>query len=256
MTEASYLADSASAYVRSFRARVVARPPGAVVLDRTYFYPEGGGQPSDRGSLVGSDGTRVPVLDVRRTGSTILHRLGRATPPTGAPLAIGAEILGEIDWDRRHRLMRLHTVQHLASGIIFTRLHLRTLAAVIGVESAVLDLESTGTGAIEWNEIAEAVRAEIRGSRRVAITFVPRTEWVAHPAPRAGVAPIPAHVDPVRIIDIEGSDRCPCGGTHVASTAEIGEIELAQREAPAGGGGPRVELFLRPRSSHSERVTP
>src|SRR5579862_7494903 len=108
MTELAYLADSAGAYERTFRAKVVGLPPGAVVLDRTYFYPVGGGQPADRGTLTLDDGTVVPIVDVSKSGPAVLHRVGKRGAPAGRPRS-GEEVVGAIDWDRRYRHMRLHS---------------------------------------------------------------------------------------------------------------------------------------------------
>ena len=104
MTELAYLPDLPSAYVRSFRARVTALPPGAVVLDRTYFYPAGGGQPCDRGSLELPDGTSLPVVDVVKSGGSVIHRVKALTAPART-VTVGVEVQGSIDWERRHRHM-------------------------------------------------------------------------------------------------------------------------------------------------------
>ena len=118
MTELAYLPTLDAAYERTFTARVVALPPGAVVLDRTLFYPAGGGQPTDRGVLAGPDGVALPVADVVKSGAVVLHRLGRGARPS---LRIGDEVRGTIDWDRRYGHMRLHTAQHLLSALVFRR---------------------------------------------------------------------------------------------------------------------------------------
>src|SRR5208282_5077100 len=141
MTELAYLADLPSAYVRAFRSRVTALPPGGVVLDRTYFYPTGGGQPADHGVLrIGEH--RWEVTDVGRSGSAVVHRI-RAVG--GAPRAppIGEEVEGELDWARRYRHMRLHTGQHLLSARVFSRTGLRTVKANLSGVTATLDLEGS-----------------------------------------------------------------------------------------------------------------
>ncbi len=242
MTELAYLSDMPSAYVREFRARLVARPPGAVVLDRTYFYPTGGGQPSDRGTLELADGSRADVVDVTKSGSAVVHRL-EALPTFARSLAPDAEVLGRIDWTRRHAHMRLHTAQHLVSARIFLATRLRTRRASLGGTRATLDLEGPLPPGV-LPAVADEVRAVIGEPRPVVIRLVPRSDWDRHPlSERSGLVSLPPQVDPVRVIAIEGQDTCPCGGTHVRSTGEIGDLEFAPLR-PGLTGSTRVEFRL------------
>ena len=247
MTELAYLPDLPSAYVRTFRARITALPPGAVVLDRTYFYPTGGGQPADRGTLQSEDGRRLEVVDVTKSGPAVLHRV-RADPATLRGLAVGAMLDGEIDWERRHLHMRLHTAQHFVSARLFARAGLRTRRAQLSGAGATVDLESAlPSGTVET--VAEDLREVVASPRPVKIRLVPRAEWDAHPASaRSGLVPLPAQVDPVRVVEIEASDVCPCGGTHVRSTGEIGPARWLP-PVPLPDGATRVAFTL-------ERVAP
>lgn len=233
MTELAYLADMASAYVRSFRSRIDARPPGGVVLARTYFYPAGGGQPGDRGELRLGDGTTVRVVDVARSGASVIHRLKGAGSAVG--LSVGSEVAGSIDWERRHRHMRLHTAQHFASAQLFATSRLRTRKALLGGVRATVDLEGPLAPAA-LAELDGALRDAVDHPREVAIRFVPRAEWDRHPSSeRSGLVPLAPQVDPVRVVEIAGWDVCPCGGTHLRSTAEIGRVVLEPlRELPDG----------------------
>jgi misacylated tRNA(Ala) deacylase len=236
VTELAYLADLPSAYVARFTARVTALPPGGLVLDRTYFYPTGGGQPCDRGT-VEAGASRLDVVEVTKSGASVIHRLrgGADRPP------VGAAVEGTLDWDRRHQHMRLHTLQHLVSARVFTRTGLRTRRANLLGTGATIDLEAPlPAGAVEG--ISEDVAETGRSPREVRIRHVPRVEWDANPAaPRSGLVPLPPQVDPVRVIEIDGEDACPCGGTHLRSTAEIGEVVFA----PLGAGGTRLAFTLR-----------
>ncbi len=226
MTELAYLATPEAAYVREFRARIVARPPGAVVLDRTYFYPVGGGQASDRGTVRRSEGgPPIEVGEVAKQGSSVVHRL-RAVPSDLASWRLGEEIVGSIDWERRHRHMRLHTGQHYASAVVYAEFGIRTRRARMEGDAAALDLErplppdALDRLAPRWAELVTA-------PRDVRLRTVPRAEWDQAPAARTGLVPLAASVDPVRLIEIDGVDLCPCGGTHVRSTREVGEPRVS-----------------------------
>lgn len=245
MTELLYLADSDAGYVREFRARVIARPPGAVVLDRTYFYPAGGGQPGDRGMLRAEGGAPVPVVDVAKSGGVVLHRLGRSSSSSGAAaLAPGVEVAGEVDWQRRHQHMRLHTAQHLVSAVIFDRWGIRTRRATMAGQGGSIDLERPLPEGETLDQLSESVRSYLSPPRAVRIAHVPRPEWERAPAARSGLVPLAPEVDPVRVIEIEGIDRCPCGGTHVRSTGELGEVGYGPT-SPLESGGWRLAFTLR-----------
>ncbi|MGI0130520.1 MAG: alanyl-tRNA editing protein [Thermoplasmata archaeon] len=223
MTELAYLPDLESAYVRTFRARVTALPPGAVVLDRTYFYPAGGGQPCDRGSLRTDSGSSLAVVDVVKSGPAVVHRI-RADAGGVRAVRIGDELEGVLDWDRRYRHMRLHTAQHLVSALVFARTGLRTRKATLAGVGATIDLEAP-IAPDDLEGVSREVRASLVPPRAVSIRRVPRARWDAHPASaRSGLVPLPAHVDPVRVVEIDASDVCPCGGTHVRSTGEVGDV--------------------------------
>lgn len=241
MTELAYLSDPESAYVRSFRARVTALPPGSVVLDRTFFYPTGGGQPNDRGTLGRPGHDPADVVDVTKSGASVVHRV-RAASGVLRDLAVGMEVEGQLDWDRRYRHMRLHTGQHLLSARIFARTRLRTRKAQLSGSAATLDLE--GRLPTEYlAALAEDLADALAHPRPVSIRWVSRAEWDRNPfAERSGLVPLPPQVDPVRVVEIEASDVCPCGGTHLRSTAEIGRLVL--RPPVPTVGGDRVGFSL------------
>ncbi|MGA8425197.1 MAG: alanyl-tRNA editing protein [Thermoplasmata archaeon] len=242
MTELAYLSTTDDAYIRTFEARVVALPPGAVVLDRTYFYPAGGGQPNDEGFLSGGDEVPILVRQVTKSGSAVLHRIDHTAGPF-AGLSLGASVRGTVDWERRYRHMRLHTAQHLLSALIFERAGNRTRRANLGGVHATLDLERPVEDRELWGSLERDINDHQGHPRTVSVTYMPRSEFDAHPSSRSGLVPLPAQVDPVRVIGIEGLDTCPCGGTHLRNTGEIGNVHLS---APANGtnGPTRVVLTL------------
>jgi misacylated tRNA(Ala) deacylase len=240
MTELAYLSDIDAAYERRFTARVTALPPGGVVLDRTLFYPTGGGQPSDEGTLRGDGGRSVRVREVSKSGGAVLHRLDRTSGPS---LQLEETVVGEIDWERRYAHMRMHTAQHLVSAILFARAGVRTQRASMTTSLGRIDLERAWPGSVPWSEIEAEITAAIRPSRRVRARVAPRAEYESTPAARSGLVPLPAAIDQVRVIEIEGLDSCPCGGTHVRSTGEIHEIRF-RGTTDGAPTGTRIEFTL------------
>lgn len=243
MTELAYLADEEAAYTRQFTGRVVALPPGGVVLDRTFFYPAGGGQQADHGVLTQTQGGTQLVVDVSRSGTSVVHRTRR--PPGSEPALprIGDSIEGTIDWDRRYRHMRLHTGQHLLSALIFERTGIRTREATMSGVSGLVDLERPLPLELGSERIAREANTLLAEGRRVSIRNLSRESWERDPSPRSGLVPLPRHVDPVRIIEIAGLDACPCGGTHVRSTSEVGSLAV-DPAVPIALGGVRVPFRL------------
>jgi len=233
VTELAYLTDIESAYQTRFRARVTALPPRGVVLDRTYFYPTGGGQPADRG-LLKTAGTEVEVVDVTKTGASVIHRL---SPSAGSPrgFTVGAEVEGWVDWPRRHRHMRLHTAQHVLSARLWVRAGVKTRRANLSGMGATLDLDGP-VDAAYLSLLEEDLREAVEHPRSVVVRMVPRAEWDRHPtAERSGLVPLPPQVDPVRVVVVEGLDECPCGGTHVRSTREVGALRISPPTLMEGG---------------------
>jgi misacylated tRNA(Ala) deacylase len=243
VTELAYLAGEEAAYTREFRATVVALPPGGVVLDRTFFYPVGGGQQADHGSLSPQGGPAYAVVDVTKSGSAAIHRV-RRPPGTNHPaLQIGNEVEGTLDWDRRYGHMRLHTGQHLLSALIFERTGVRTQEARMSGSGGTVDLERPLPPDLGPLALASAANAILAEGRRVSIRHVSRAAWEQNPTPRSGLVSLPLHVDPVRIIEIAGLDACPCGGTHVRSTSEVGGIAI-DPPVPLALGAVRVPFRL------------
>lgn len=243
MTELAYLTDGDAAYTRQFTAKVTALPPGGVVLDRTFFYPAGGGQPADHGSLASAHGTSLLVVDVTKSGSAAVHRVRRPTSGAAPTWKTGDEVEGTLDWDRRYRHMRLHTGQHFLSALIFQRTGIRTREATMSGSGGTIDLERPMALEARPEALASEANAILREGRRVSIRLVHRAEWEQNPSPRSGLVSLPRHVDPVRIVEIAGLDACPCGGTHVRSTIEVGDLVL-DPAVPISLGGVRVPFRL------------
>jgi misacylated tRNA(Ala) deacylase len=227
-TELLYLRD---AYQRTFSATVVDRRDDAVVLDRTAFYPTGGGQPHDTGTLGG-----MAVTDVRKEGDAVWHTLAGAAP------AAGTVVDAEIDWDRRHALMRTHTALHVLCGVIWNEWSVPVTGGNMEPLSARMDFEFDPLPEGFGQRVEELVNIELAADRAVSVEFLGRGEAIGDAdLIRTKVNMIPETVTEIRVIDIVGLDKQADGGTHVHSTAEVGRIRVVKTESK-GKGNKRVRL--------------
>jgi misacylated tRNA(Ala) deacylase len=231
-TEMLFLHD---AYQRTVDARVVAvdHERRRVALDRTVFYPTGGGQPHDTGTLAGR-----PVEEVRKAGEEIWHTLGG-----DAPLPVeGEEVHGELDWDRRHRLMRTHTALHVLCGVIWNEWSTAVTGGNMEPLSARMDFEFDPLPEGFGPTVEALVNAELVEDRPVEVSFVPRAEAVLDEALiRTKVSLVPESVPEIRVVDIVGLDKQADGGTHVGSTGEVGRIRVVKTESK-GKGNKRIRI--------------
>jgi misacylated tRNA(Ala) deacylase len=211
------------AYLKTCAANVVASGPEGVVLDATVFYPMGGGQPGDTGALVGADGTRLPVIDTRKSEAGILHILAPGVPPP----AVGAAVAAEIDWDRRHKHMRMHTCLHLLCAVIPAGV----TGGQIGAERSRLDFDP-GEVVFDKTKIETELNRLIAENHTVASRWIDEAELDAQPelVRTMSVKP-PRGSGKVRLLDVAGVDLQPCGGTHVARTGEIGSVTVEKIES-------------------------
>ena len=234
-TDKLYLRDAA---LREFDATVVeADDEGRVALDRTAFYPTGGGQPHDTGTLRW-DGGAVAVTGVRGEGTTVWHAIDGATPPPGTA------VTGTIDWDRRHQLMRTHTALHVLCGVIWNEWATPVTGGNMEPLSARMDFEFDPLPEGFAARVTELVNAEIAADRPIEISFLPRAEALQDDdLIRTKVNLIPESVTEIRVVDIVGLDKQADGGTHVARTGEIGRFEVVKTESK-GKGNKRLRIAL------------
>jgi alanyl-tRNA synthetase len=209
---------------RTLTTRVLARNErdGApvLVLEDTILYPEGGGQPSDLGTIDG-----VPVTDVRRVDGRIEH--------TVAVPVEADEVTVRLDWERRFDHMQQHTAQHLLTAIAADRFGWQTTAFHLGERLCDIELDVPELGPDELIRLEEAVADEIRAARPVTARRVPLDAYADLDVRSRG---LPAgHVGDVRLVEIEGIDLNTCGGTHCASTAELEALKLLGTESMRGG---------------------
>jgi misacylated tRNA(Ala) deacylase len=217
--------------VREWDATVIAADPEhGIVLDRSAFYPGGGGQPPDEGVLLW-DGVRTRILGTRKGDDLYLIAAeGDPLPPAGTA------VRGALDDDRRTALMRTHSGLHVLTGVVFRDYGALVTGGNMEPMSARMDFDLAEVPADFKDRVAEACNAEIRADRRIEVTTLPRAEAFAIPdIIRTATNLIPPEIEVVRIVDIVGLDTQADGGTHVASTAMIGRLEVVKMENKGRG---------------------
>jgi misacylated tRNA(Ala) deacylase len=221
MTELLYQFDS---YLQSFTATVVEvdAQNRAIALDRTAFYPGGGGQPPDRGLIIANDLT-FPVTKASRSGPLVYHYLG-GEAPLPPP---GTQVLGQIDWDRRYKLMRTHTAMHILCGVIFRDYGASVTGGDMDPLQGRMDFEFETMHKELVAEIQAAINREVANARPVHIKILPREEAFKIPdLIRTKINLLPPGIQQVRVVEIVGLDLQADGGTHVANTSEVGPIHV------------------------------
>jgi misacylated tRNA(Ala) deacylase len=215
-----YITDS---YLKSFDATVEAVTDGKfVVLDKTAFYPNSGGQPHDTGVLV-RDGEVYPVVYAGLFGGKISHEVGRPG------LATGQEMKGTIDWDRRYLFMRSHTACHLLSAVIFRETGAMITGNQIGEERSRVDFSLEEFDRSKLSEYVDQVNRIIKEDRAVRTAVIPREEAMEIPDLVRLAKDVPDRKE-IRIVEVEGVDLQACGGTHVRRTGEIGSVKMLKAE--------------------------
>ncbi len=236
MTEELFLNDS---YLREFEARVVELSGREVILDRTAFYPGGGGQPPDKGTL-GIGPVRANMVDARREGGRIVHVLDNPIPETVR------ELHGELDWERRLAHMRHHTALHVLSGVIWNNFEAKVTGGQMRADRARMDFSFPGEWTVDVvGEIERLTNEALASARPVKVYELPREEALENPdLIRTQVNLVPERVKMIRIVEIEGIDTQADGGTHVANTREVGHMEITDHKSK-GRQNKRIEFVLR-----------
>ena len=213
------------AYLKEFEATVLEVVGGGVALDRTAFYPGGGGQPPDTGTLTSGE-REWRVKKLSRSGGKLVHELDSEPP------AAGETVRGAIDWDRRYELMRTHTALHILCGVVWRDYGAQVTGGNMKPLSARMDFELESMSASFAKEIEELINAEVRAARPVHIRTLPRREAFEIPdLIRTKINLLPESITEVRTVDIDGLDIQADGGTHVANTQEVGTIRVLGHES-------------------------
>jgi misacylated tRNA(Ala) deacylase len=235
------------AYARSVETRVRAVDSSGdaplVVLDRTVFYPGGGGQPSDRGLLLrAADGRAWTVRAARRFGAEVAHELELG--PADEPPAVEDVLTAELDWARRLLLMRTHTALHVLCGVVWRDYGALVTGGNMEPGAGRMDFEFERMSGDLVDEIEEKVNAELLSARDVRVAVLPRDEAFAIPdLIGTKVNLLPEGIEEVRTIEIVGLDLQADGGTHVANTREVGTIRVTGYESK-GRINKRIRIAL------------
>ena len=233
MTELLYLQDS---YLRVFDAAVAATEGNAVALNRTAFYPGGGGQPADAGLLRWPAG-EAGVGEMRRDGAAIWHVLDGPVPPAGAA------VTAMLDWERRYAIMRYHSALHILVAAVYRLFGARVTGGAIYPDRARMDFTLDDLSKDRVASIEEETNRVIAERRRILVRFVGREEFERSDLVRLARDLVPRDLAQVRVIEIEGYDAQADGGTHVAQTSEIGALAIVKTENK-GKANRRLEIAL------------
>ena len=219
MTEELFREDS---YLRECEATVLESAPGKVVLDRTVFYPMGGGQPGDTGLLLLADGSELAITDTGKDGDSIAHICDESAPLPAA----GTKVTARLDWDRRYLHMRMHSCMHLLCAAV----PCGVTGGQIGAEKSRLDFD-IGDHVLDKEQITSELNRLIEQDLPLSHRWITDEELDANPdlVRTMSVQP-PRSSGRIRLMEVEGTDLQPCGGTHVARTGEIGRVAVSKIE--------------------------
>lgn len=236
MTELLFLKDS---YLKSFEATVIEERDGALILDKTAFYPGGGGQPSDLGTITAGNKS-WQVAKVKRLSGQVGHFVDGPMPE------IGTILQGQIDWTRRYHLMRTHTAMHILCGVIWRDYHSSVTGGNMDLLKGRMDFEFETMRHELVAEIEETINREARANRDIVIRILPREEaFIIPDLIRTKINLLPEGIAEVRTVEIEGLDLQADGGTHVANTSEVGPMRVVNYKSK-GKINKRIYIELDP----------
>jgi misacylated tRNA(Ala) deacylase len=223
MTELLYMKDTESNYIREFEAKVLERGFDYVVLDRTAFYPLGGGQPSDTGYLEWPGG-KVEVREVTKKEGIRHHLLQN-------PESVPDQVKGVVNWDKRYAHMRMHTAQHIVSGVVYDLWKARTVGNQLYHDRSRIDFAPIKFTDEMLAQLESKVNEILATGAPVEIGTEIRAELEKNvDAQRANLDLLPKSVSELRVVRVKDYDVCPCAGTHVRSLSEIGRIRVVKKE--------------------------
>jgi misacylated tRNA(Ala) deacylase len=217
MTDLLHLTD---AYLKEFDAVVTEQVEGGVVLDRTAFYPGGGGQPNDVGRLT-AGGQTWEVTKVKKVGGQVVHFVDGGLPE------VGTAVTGHLDWERRYQLMRTHTAMHILCGVVWRDYGAQVTGGNMDPLKGRMDFEFETMRQELVADIEKAVNVEVEAARETRVQILPREEAFQIPdLIRTKINLLPEGITEVRTVELVGLDLQADGGTHVANTREVGRMRI------------------------------
>lgn len=219
-TQLLYQKDS---YLKDFDARVVevVDELHGIILDQTAFYPGGGGQPSDRGTLVGK--SEYPVVKLQKTSDGVIHSIA----PEALLPKVDETVHGTLDWERRYQLMRTHTALHILCGVVYRDYGAQVTGGDMEPLKGRMDFEFEALQKELVHQIQDTVNREVQAAHPISIAILPREEAFQIPdLIRTKINLLPEGIQEIRIVNVEGLDLQADGGTHVANTRDVGKITI------------------------------
>ncbi len=224
MTEILYMKNIEANYIKEFDATVTKNKKDYISLDKTAFYPLGGGQPSDTGHMVWGE-KQVKVKEVIKKGNTVKHILEGEKP------SAGTKIHAYIDWSKRYDHMKMHTAQHILSGIIFDKYNARTVGNQIYADYSRVDFHPVKFSDEDLKDIVTKFNEIVSKNLPVKIYEEERASLEKRvDSQRSNLDLLPKFISKLRIVEIKDFDICPCAGTHVKNTSEIPNIDKIKRD--------------------------
>ena len=239
MTERLYVLDS---YLKEFQAEIISIDTAekAIILNQSAFFPGGGGQPFDIGSIASEDKV-FPIHKVQIVNNQVLHYTNDELP------SIGEKITGKIDWDRRYQLMRTHSAMHILCGVVWRDYQAKVTGGNMEPLKARMDFEFESFSADLVKEIEIKINAEVQKDLAINIKILPRAEAFEIPdLIRTKINLLPESLKESRTIEIEGLDLQADGGTHVKNLSEVGPIRITKHKSK-GKINKRMEVELDPK---------
>ncbi|MGD2252226.1 MAG: alanyl-tRNA editing protein [Anaerolineales bacterium] len=236
MTELLYLEDS---YLKEFEAQVIGVEGQGVILNQTAFFPGGGGQPRDTGTLMRRSES-LPVTKVHKAEGDIRHEV------EGEPPEIGERVQGLLDWERRYGVMRTHTAMHILCGVIWRDYGASVTGGNMEPLRGRMDFEFVSMRKELVHEIEDKINQEVRAGRAIRTAILEREEAFKIPdLIRTKISLLPEGIRKVRVVEIEGLDLQADGGTHVANTKEVGPLRILDYKSK-GAINKRLVVELEP----------
>lgn len=224
MTKILYMGNIEGNYIKEFDATVIKNKKDYVCLDQTAFYPLGGGQPSDTGILKWDNKESI-IKEVIKKGDSVQHIIEGEKPP------VGTKVHAILDWDKRYGHMKMHTAQHIISGIIFDEYHARTVGNQIHAEYSRVDFHPAHFTNEDLEKIKNKFNEIVKQNLPIKI-YDEERECLEKRVDqqRAHLDLLPKFITKLRIVEVESFDICPCAGTHVRNTSEIPKIDKLKKE--------------------------